>query len=202
MELGTAKHLYRHLMLIFDRSFGAPNQQWSVDELDYQLQFMVALIEGEKEKSSYIPSTRNTNDYMSLPFIPLGDPFVYVVSLIHHLKNQFAARYSNCIRWSTGEKNRWCSQDRTIENYDLMIFSYQSKNLSVDVTWHVTILKEKQFIISIKAKDHNKINILLPLGLWKINEKKNDFDVHLKYFEMEMKILINILCQSIAFENN
>jgi hypothetical protein len=198
LETRTHEHLQKHLTLIFDRSFAGPDQQWSVAELDYQLQFMLALIEGEKEEGNYFPSSQNTNNNTLSPSIPLGDPFVYVVSLIHQLKTQFAARYSKCVRWSTDKKNRWCSQDGKIENYDLLIFSYQTKNLSVDINWNVRILREQQFSICIIAKAPNKIDIELPLGLWKINEQTTDFDIHLKNFETEIKVLINILCQSIA----
>jgi hypothetical protein len=187
-------------MLTFDRSFSGPNQQWSVVELDYRLQFMLALIEGERKEINYFPPLlSNMNGHMSSPAIPMGDPFVYVVSLIHHLKNQFATLYSKYVRWSNDEKNRWCSQDERIEHYDLLIFSYQTKNLSIGIHWNVRLLKEKQFEICIKAKSNDKIDIELPLGLWNINEQTNDFVNHLKSFQMDMKILINILCQSIAF---
>ncbi len=200
MEMRTHEHLQRHLMLIFDRSFAGPEQQWSVDELDYQLQFMIALIEGEKEEVNYFPpSPQSTKDNMLLPFIPLGDSFVYVVSLIHHLKHQFAARYSQCVRWSNEEKNRWSSQDGRIEHIDLLIFRYQTKNLSIDINWNVRILREKKFSIFIKAKINDKIDIEVPMGVWKINEQTNDFDLHFNNFEVEIKILIKILCRSNAF---
>ncbi len=81
----------------------------------------------------------------------------------------------------------------------MLIFSYQTKQLSVDINWNVRIMKEQQFSICIKAKDHNKVNIELPLGVWKINEQTNDFHIHFKNFEMEIKFLINILCKSIGF---
>ncbi|CAF4857462.1 unnamed protein product, partial [Rotaria sp. Silwood2] len=87
----------KHLTLIFDRGFGDPNQQWSVDELDYQLQFMLTLITNENEQVNYFPAPQIINSIILSPSIPLEDPFVYVISLIHHLKHQFATRYSKCV---------------------------------------------------------------------------------------------------------
>jgi hypothetical protein len=84
MEMKVHEHLQRHLILVFDRSFAGPEEQWSVDELDYQLQFITALIDGEKDDANYFssPPPENTSDNMSLPSFLLRDSFVYVVSLI------------------------------------------------------------------------------------------------------------------------
>jgi hypothetical protein len=187
--------LRKHLSLIFDRAFGGPNQQWSADELDYQLQFIFALIQNENEQINYFPTPQNTVLSLSIPF---EDPFVYVVSLVHHLKRQFAIRYSKCVRWSIEKKNSWSIQNERIENYDLLIFSSQGKDLSVDIKWNIQILKEHQLLVYIKARIDNKIIIELPMGIWKINEQTPDFEVNLTNFEMEIKILINILFKSIA----
>ena len=187
-------------MLTFDHCFTDPNQQWSVNELDYQLQFMLALINSDNNQKKYFPALQDNIGRIPLLSIPTNDSFVYIISLIHHLKNQFTARYSNCIRWSMEEKNQWCSQDGQIEHHHLMIFSYQSKDLSVDIDWKARILEDQQISISIEAKDHNKVSIELPLGSWQINKQTNDFDSHMLKFEIEMTILINLLCQSIGFK--
>jgi hypothetical protein len=197
MEMKIHEHIQRHLMLIFDRCFAGPDQQLSVNELDYQLQFIISLIEGEKVEFNYFPPPQNPNNYM---FIPLEDPFVYIVSLIHQLKYQFAARYSQCVRWSTEEENRWSSQDGSIEHLDLLIFRYQTKNLSINFNWNIKMLRDKYFSIHIKTKINDKIDIEIPMGIWKIDQQTNHFDLHLKNFEMEIKILVNIICQSIALE--
>ncbi|CAF3693938.1 unnamed protein product [Rotaria sp. Silwood1] len=186
----------KHLTLIFDRGFGDPNQQWSVDELDYQLQFMFTLITNENEQVNYFPAPQIMNDIILSPTIPLEDPFVYVVSLIHHLKHQFATRYSKCVRWSTDKKNSWNAQNGRIENYDLLIFSCQEKNFPIDIKWDVQLLQEQNFLFYVKARTDNKIIIELPLGVWKINEQTATFEVHLQNFEMEIKTLINILFKS------
>ncbi|CAF4976038.1 unnamed protein product [Rotaria sp. Silwood1] len=190
------EHIMKHLTLIFDRGFGDPNQQWSVDELDYQLQFMFTLITNENEQVNYFPAPQIMNDIILSPTIPLEDPFVYVVSLIHHLKHQFATRYSKCVRWSTDKKNSWNAQNGRIENYDLLIFSCQEKNFPIDIKWDVQLLQEQNFLFYVKARTDNKIIIELPLGVWKINEQTATFEVHLQNFEMEIKTLINILFKS------
>jgi hypothetical protein len=200
MEMKIHEHLYRHLMLIFDRSFGGPEKQWSVNKLDYQLQFIISLIDGQRDEVNYFSSPpQNTNNSISSLSIPLEDSFIYVVSLIHHLKHRFAARYSQCVRWSTEEKNRWSSQDGKIEHVDLLIFRYKTKNLSIDLNWNVKMLRDKHFSIDIEAKINDKIDIDVPMGIWKIDQQTNHFHLHFNNFEMEMKILINIICQSIAF---
>ncbi|CAF3317114.1 unnamed protein product, partial [Rotaria sp. Silwood2] len=195
---GIPEHIMKHLTLIFDRGFGDPNQQWSVDELDYQLQFMLTLITNENEQVNYFPAPQIINSIILSPSIPLEDPFVYVISLIHHLKHQFATRYSKCVRWSTEKKNSWNAQNGRIENYDLLIFSCQEKNFQIDIKWDVQLLQEQNFLFYVKARTDNKIIIELPLGVWKINEQTVNFEVHLQNFEIEIKTLINILFKSIV----
>ncbi|CAF2925076.1 unnamed protein product [Rotaria sp. Silwood2] len=195
---GIPEHIMKHLTLVFDRGFGDPNQQWSVDELDYQLQFMLTLITNENEQVNYFPAPQIINNIILSPSIPLEDPFVYVISLIHHLKHQFATRYSKCVCWSTEKKNSWNAQNGRIENYDLLIFSCQEKNFQIDIKWDVQLLQEQNFLFYVKARTDNKIIIELPLGVWKINEQTVNFEVHLQNFEIEIKTLINILFKSIV----
>lgn len=184
-------------MFIFDRSFAGPDQQWSADELQNQLQFIITLIGEEKEGINYFPPSPppNTNDHIPLPCIPFGDSFVYIVSLIHQLKTHFAMRYSNYIRWSSNENSRWLNQNGSIENTDMLIFHYQTKNLAININWIVRIWPDQRFFLGIEATHGNKFNIELPLGIWEITEQTNDFQQHLNDFEIEMKILINILCR-------
>jgi hypothetical protein len=143
---------------------------------------------------NYFPPPQNTN----IP-IPLEDPFVYMVSLIHHLKHQLAVRYPQCVRWLTEEKNCWLNQDGRIEHDDLLIFCYQTKNLPIHIHWNVKMLDDKDFSIDIKLKANENINLELPMGIWKINEQTTNFDLHFNSFEMKIKMLIDIICQSIAF---
>jgi hypothetical protein len=185
-------------MLVFDRSFANPEQQWSVDELDYQLRFLIALIDS---KDNSFPSNQNTNDQNLSPSIPLEDPFVYLVSLIHHLKHYFVQRYSQHVRWSTNENNFWSYQDGIIEHKHLLIFHDQGKNLSIDIHWHIKILKDQQFDISIQAKDQKNIKIQLPMGRYEINEQINHFHLYFQIFQIEIKTLIHILFQSITSLN-
>ncbi len=77
-----------------------------MDELDYQRQLIISLIQGQRDETHYFSLPQNMNNHRLSLSIPLEDPFVYVVSLIHHLKHQFAAHYSQCVRWSIEEKYR------------------------------------------------------------------------------------------------
>lgn len=179
-------------MLVFDRAFAIPEQQWSVNELDYQLQFLTALINDDQ-----FPSHQTTNDKISSPTIPLEDPFVYLVSLINHLKHCFADRYSQHVHWLTNENNYWSIQDGIIEHKHKMIVRDQGKNLSVDIHWHSKIHNDQHFDISIQANDH----IQLPMGRYPVNNQINQFDFHFQNFQMEIKTLIYILLQTIISQN-
>jgi hypothetical protein len=175
-------------MLIFDRAFDNPEKQWTVDQLDYQLQFLIALIDDDQ-----LLLNENTTDCLSLsPSIPLDDPFVYLVSLIHHLKHHFVQQYSQKVRWSTNENNHWSYNDGIIEHKHLLIFNDKQKNLSIDIHWNIKILQNHQFDISIQAKDQ----IQLPIGRYSIDDQINQFCF--QNFQLEMKTLIHILCQSIT----
>jgi hypothetical protein len=165
----------------------------------FQGSFSVPHIRQPPLEPNYFPPPQTTNIPISSPSIPLEDPFVYLVSLIHHLKHQFAVRYSQCVRWSTEQKNHWLSQDTRIEHDDLLIFSYQTKDLPIHIHWNVKMLDDKDFSIDIKAKADENINIELPMGIWKLNEQTTNFDLHFNNFEMKIKMLINIIYQSIAF---
>jgi len=196
METGVYEHLYRHLMLVFDRAFANPEQQWSVNELDYQLQFLIALVNDDQSLLN-----QNTNDQISSPSIPLEDPFVYLVSLIHHLKHNFTHQYSQQVRCSMNENNHWSSQDGIIEHKHVLIYQDQGKNLSIDIHWHIKLLKDQHFDISIQANDQKNINIQLPMGRYEINEQINSFHLYFQNFQMEIKTLIHILFQSITSQN-
>lgn len=191
METEVDENLYRHLMLIFDRAFANPEEQWSVNELDYQLQFVIALIDDVQS-----PLIQNTSDPILFPSIPLEDFVVYFVSLIHYLKHCFVHRYSQYVHWSTNENNHWSFQDEIIEHKHLLIYNHQEKNLSIDIHWRIKRLKDQHFDISIQAKDQKNINIQLPIGTYQINDQTNQFHYYFQNFQMEIQTLIHILLKS------
>ena len=67
-----------------------------------------------------------------------------------------------------------------------MFFSYQGKDLSVDIKWEIKILANKQISACAQEGTRNPIAVELPLGFWKMSEPSVDF-------EMEMKTPVNIL---------
>ncbi|UJR16586.1 hypothetical protein I4U23_003486 [Adineta vaga] len=191
------QHLEKHLMLIFDRGFTNPGHQWSIDELDYQFQWITTLLMERHEQVNYFPVSLNINTQTLSSSIPFGDLFIYIVSLINQLKTQLVTRYCTCMRWSTEGKSRWITEDKRIENHDVLVFWYQESNLTIDIQWHIQILQENQFKLHIKANGSNQVAIELPLGIWTMKQQANDFDTLLNSFEIEMKILITILLESL-----
>ena len=117
------------------------------------------------------------------------------VSLIHHLKNQFSTSYPKCIRWSTEPKSRWLTPDSRIQNYDLLFFSYQGKDLSVNIKWEMKTLANKQISACVQRATQNQIAIELPLGFGKMIENPMDF-------QMEIKTLVNILFTLMGLKKN
>ena len=152
--------------------------------MDYQIRFLVRLLDNE---------SASFNDKISSPSIPLEDPFVYLVSLIHHLKTE-CSQYIHC---SINESNHWSFQNGLLEHKHLLTYHKEGQNHSIDIHWHIKILEDHHFNISIHAKDQKNINIQLPMGQYKIDEQRNPFYLYFKIFHMEMNTLIFILLQSV-----
>ncbi|CAM4826376.1 unnamed protein product [Rotaria magnacalcarata] len=197
MEMKINEHLKNHLLLTFDHCFADPNQQWTLEKVEYELDFMISLLTIDQKQSNYFPNIDYVNNEISSIFITLEDPFVYVISLIHHLKKEFENRYSKLIRWLNIGKGNWRYQDKQIENQDTLDFIYQGKPISIDLIWNVKFSEEQQFLMNLIAKLPKNIDFELPLGTWGRNQQTSGFEVILRFFEIEMKILINILFQSI-----
>ncbi|CAF1131778.1 unnamed protein product [Adineta ricciae] len=195
------QHIEKHLMLIFDRGFAGPDQQWSIDELDYQLQCIIVPLQGKHERTDYFPVSSTVNAEPTLPVISFEDPFVCMVSMIYNLKTRLVDRYRKCMRWSSQGKNQWITEHKLIENRDMLIFWYQGTDLTIDIHWNVTILENDQFKLVINAKGPDKVNLELPLGSWSIKQPSADFEILLKSVELKMKILICIFYHNHNQEN-
>ncbi|CAF1078081.1 unnamed protein product [Adineta ricciae] len=190
------QHIETHLRLIFDRGFARPDQQWSIDELDYQLQCIIMPLQNKHERTDYFPVSSTVNTNPTLSVIPFEDPFVCMVSMIYNLKTRLVNRFLKCMGWSSQGKNQWITEDKRIENRDMLIFGYQGTNLTIDIHWNVTILENDRFKLVINAKGPDTVNSELPLGSWNIRQPSTDFEILLKSVELKIKILICILSQS------
>lgn len=163
----------------------------------FQDYYLVPYIQESPIKSNYFPSLQNTTITISSLCIPSKDPFIYIVSLIYYLKEQLTMNYSQCVRWLTEQKNHWFTQHQRIEHDDVLIFSYQTKSLPIHIHWNINLLEDNTFSIDIKGKVNENKRIELPIVIYKIGRQTYDF--HFNNFQMQIKILVDSLCQSIAF---
>lgn len=190
MEIRMKEHLSQHLMHTFDHVFATPDKQWSIDKVDYQLQFMLTLIAKDQEKLNYFPTPDIENNTILSSIILLKDPFVYMVSLINYLKEQFANRHSKCIRWLNIDRCDWKCHEDEVRNSDLLKYSYQEKSIEICITWHIKPLEEENFWLHMNAKIPEEIDFEMPLGDWKKPKQENDLETLRLYVELEMKTLI------------
>jgi len=182
--------LAQHLKLIFDRGFAGPDQHWPIEELEYQLQFMIQLLAKKKENDGYFPLAINQIEPWSCT--TKSDSFLQLVSLIDGIKKQFQIRYPS-ILWSTNEKSRWSGDSRQIENHDFLTFKKQKVIIPIEIIWHAQMDDKQDLTMTIIAKINNKINVELPLGIWKQYEEEKNKEEIFKAFELKLKILIDIL---------
>ncbi|CAF1527907.1 unnamed protein product, partial [Rotaria sordida] len=91
--------LRQHLMLIFDRGFEKAKGQWPIEELEYQIRFIIELITTTKNQEQTFQSS-------SSAMIPMN-PFIRLVSLIQKMKDEFVNYYSRfgSIHWSDDEND-------------------------------------------------------------------------------------------------
>lgn len=120
------------------------------------------------------------------------DSFLRLGSLIDWMKRQFQIHYPS-IHWSTNDKSQWSGHSRQVKNIDILKFQKQQKSIIIEMICCVEINKNQELSITITAKGNGTARNLLPLGIWKQYEQEDDTEKILKTFELELKILIDIL---------
>ncbi|CAF1455218.1 unnamed protein product [Rotaria sp. Silwood1] len=192
---GTEKctPLERHLNLIFDCGFSDPKQQWNIEELEYQLQFMLQLIKkNNEEDKSYLTSSINKQTEL-LICTPKNDSFPQLVFLIDWLKQEFE-KHSENLHWSPNNKqSQWSGNNRHIENYDILHFQKEQFKISFEIKWNVTINNNNELHMIIKAKINQTIVIQLPLGIWQQYHKDNIKQDILKNVQIQLNNLLDLL---------
>ncbi len=177
--------LRRHLNLIFDRGFGKSEQQWSINELEYQIRFIIELITNMKNHDEI---------FQYLPTMPLTsalstEPFARLVSFINIMKDQFVTCYShfNPTSWSN---SRWSSDNQEILNYAMLKIGTQELPFKFEI---VRIEKENNLRISVYIKMNDTTIVKLPFGLWQENEIEKNIESIMKIFIMEVINFYNLL---------
>ncbi|CAF1163774.1 unnamed protein product [Rotaria sordida] len=192
---GTAKcaPLERHLDLIFNCGFSDSKQQWNIEELEYQLLFMLQLTKkNNEEDKSYLTSSIN-NQTELLKYTSKNDSFPQLVFLIDWLKQEFE-KHSENLHWSPNNKqSQWSGNNRYIENYDILHFQKEQFKISFEIKWNVTINNNNELHMIIKAKINQTIVIQLPLGIWQQYHKDNIKQDLLKNVQIEIDNLVDLL---------
>lgn len=194
-DRSAAEHLERHLTLLFDRGFEGPDRQWSVNELDHQLQLALALLQSDKERGDRVPMSANV---IARPTYTVRDPVPCITLLIAQLKSQLVNRHSQCLRWSTGEHNRWKVQSKEIENQDVLLFRFREKEFSLDVRWCVEISSGSQFSLRVCVSGSNTLAVELPLGVRINHPPSEDFDRLLKNLETDMTAFLAVTISTLV----
>ncbi|CAF1488187.1 unnamed protein product [Adineta steineri] len=159
-----------HLQLIFDRAFGNPQQQWSVDALKYQIRFLVEVLNSMKEQNITI-KCRSIHE--------LNEPFLRVASLISRMKEEFVSYSSRFVRvhWSSNENNQWSGHSRAVQNYDLLSIDNNQLEMKFEANRSE---KEDQLQISAHIKINESTIVELPIGRWQENEIETIIEIFIR----------------------
>jgi hypothetical protein len=173
--------LKNHLQLIFDRAFGNPQQQWSVDALKYQIRFLFEVLNSMREQDIII---------MNRSVIAVNEPFIRVASLISRMKEEFVNYYSPLAltRWSNNENNRWSGHLRAVQNYDLLNIGESQLQMKFEAN---RLENEDQLQISVYIKMNESTIVELPVGRW----QENEIETILEMFIRELSSFYHLLLE-------
>lgn len=184
--------MQQHLQLIFDRGFAAPEQQWPLEELAYQLQHMLQLATRNNEENTCFSPPLSKKQIESSTTTIQPNSFLQLASLINSMKTQFSIRYPD-ISWSTDNKSQWTGQGKYVQNTDFLTFKKQQRSIIIETCCRVWINKNQELVISFMAKINEGNKVTLPLGIWQKYEGEDVLEEIRKVFELELKVLIDIL---------
>ena len=108
------------------------------------------------------------------------------------MRQQFTMRYPD-VRWSTDEKCQWSGHSRQAQVTDSLIFEKFSRSMIIETRCRATMNKNEEVEIIFMAKINSTEKVTLPLGTWKQFGQENVKEEIYKVFELELKILIEIL---------
>jgi len=153
---------------------------------------MLQLVTKSNEENSCFPLPLSKKQIESSMTKTKPNSFLQLVSLIDSMKRQFSLRYPD-IHWSTDEKIQWWGRNQQVENTDVLTFEKQYRPIVVDIHCRARINNNQELMITVMAKMNENNIITLPIGIWKEYEEENTKEEILKIFELELKILIDIL---------
>ena len=178
--------------MIFDRGFGLPKDQWSIEELKYQLDHLLQLTTKNDEESSCLPPPLSKKQIES-SVIPKPNSFLQLASLIDSLKRQFSTRYPS-VQWSTDEKCQWSGHSQYVQVEDPLTFHRTERTVLIDTLCCATIKKNGEVEMIFKAKiNPRRTEFIVSLGIWKQFDRDDVKENIYQVFELQVKILIEIL---------
>jgi len=183
--------LKQHLQLIFERGFAYSDQQWPIEELNYQLQHILRLATRNNEENNCFPPPLSKKQIKSSLNTSKPEYFLQLALMIDSMKRQFSIRYPD-MHWSTDNQSRWSQNDQQVRNRDFVTFEKLQRSIVIETLCCAEINKNQELVMIIKARDNQKNEVTLPLGIWKQYEQEDIKEEILKIFELELKILIDI----------
>jgi serine/threonine protein kinase len=183
--------LKQHLQKIFDRGFASPDKQWPIEELNYELQHILRLATRNNEENNCFPPPVSKKQMKSSLNTSKPEYFLQLASTIDLMKRQFSIRYPD-MHWSTDNQSRWSQNDQQVRNRDFVIFEKQQRSIVIETLCCAEINKNQELVMEIKARNNQRNEVTLSLGVWKQYEQEDIKEEIFKIFELELKILIDI----------
>ena len=109
------------------------------------------------------------------------------------MKRQLTIRYPS-VQWSTDEKCQWNGHCQYVQVIDPLTFHRAGRTIVIDTLCSATITKNGELEILFKARINPRgTEFIVPLGKWKQFDQDNVKEDISKIFELQVKILIEIL---------
>ncbi|CAF3930113.1 unnamed protein product [Rotaria sp. Silwood2] len=175
--------LWRHLTLIFDRGFAKPQLQWSINELQHQIQLIFELITNMKNYDDSIQQSLTAS-------MVSNELFIRLASFINIIKHHFVTHcvWFDSIHWSLNENNRWSGNNQIIHNDDILIVGEHELPIKLNI---IRLENEKNLKICMEIKMNEMNTVELPFDVWREDEIENELGTIMNIFIMEFMNFYN-----------
>lgn len=97
------------------------------------------------------------------------------------------------VRWLADDKCQWSGHNQQAQVIDSLTFDHFSRSIIIETLCQATLNNNQELEIILMAKIDSTKKVTLPLGTWKQFDQENIREEIYKIFELELKILIQIL---------
>ena len=177
---------------IFNGCFGDFERQFSINELDYRMRLLLTFIQNQQERYP-CDFNNQTDDIINRlpPICTFTDAYVRAITVIDFLKNAFAKKYPQKIKWRMEPKrSHWIARNEIVENLDSIEIPFGDQSLPLEIKWGMKIDEADKYMIRLSAKMPADINIVLPPTNWTIDTTTSDNEQTVKKLEIELISLV------------